>query len=56
MIGCPRAAAAVTRWVSRVSQLVQRTPLWPASWLPVLVKSRGSKLVVWVSLMKGCNL
>ena len=65
-MGCPRAAAAVSkcvvqadrwilpylavrahfeysRWVSRVSQLVQRTPLWPASWLPVLDKSRGSK-------------
>ena len=64
MIGCPRAAAAVTgcmvredrrilphlavrthfqcsRWVSRVSQPVQRAPLWPASWLPVLDKSRG---------------
>ena len=66
MIGCPRAAAAVTgcmvredrwilphlavrthfqysRWVSMVCQPVQRSPLWPASWLPVLVKSRGSK-------------
>ena len=66
MIGCPRAAAAVTgcmvredRWilphlavrthfqysrcVSRVSQPVQRALLWPASWLPVLDKSRGSK-------------
>ena len=66
MVGCPRAAAAVSqcmiqedrwilphltvrthfeysRWVSRVSQPVQRTPLWPASWLPVLDKSRGSK-------------
>ena len=30
-----------SRWVSRVSQPVQRTPLWPASWLPVLDKSRG---------------
>ena len=66
MVGCPRAAAAVSRcvvqedrwilphlavrthfgysrWVSRVSQPVQRTPLWPASWLPVLDKSRVSK-------------
>ena len=66
MVGCPRAAAAVSwwvvqedrwilphlavrthfeysRWVSLVSQPVQRTPLWPASWLPVLDKSRGSK-------------
>ena len=66
LVGCPRAAGAVSRcvvqggrwillhlavrahfeysrWVSRVSQPVQRTPLWPASWLPVLDKSRGSK-------------
>ena len=33
------------RWTCRVTQLVQRTPLWPASWLPVLDKSRGSKSV-----------
>ena len=32
-----------SRWISRVSQTVQRTPLWPASWLPVLDKSRGSE-------------
>ena len=32
-----------SRWMSWVSQPVQRTPLWPASWLPVLEKSRGSK-------------
>ena len=32
-----------SRWVSRVSQPVQRALLWPASWLPVLDKSRGSK-------------
>ena len=31
-----------SRWVSGVSHPVQRTPLWPASWLPVLDKSRGS--------------
>ena len=31
------------RWLARVSLPVQRTPLWPASWLPVLDKSRGSK-------------
>ena len=29
----------------RVTQLVQRTPLWPASWLPAVDKSRGSKSV-----------
>ena len=33
------------RWESRVTQLVQRTPLWPASWLPALDKTRGSKSV-----------
>ena len=33
------------RWTCRVTQLVQRTPLWPASWLPVVDKSRGSKSV-----------
>ena len=29
----------------RVTQPVQRTPLWPASWLPSVDKSRGSKSV-----------
>ena len=38
-----RAHIECSRWVSRVSQPVQRTPLWPASWLPVLDESRGSK-------------
>ena len=28
----------------RVSQPVQRTPLWLESWLPELDKSRGSKV------------
>ena len=32
-----------TRWTSRVTQPVQRTPLWPASWLPPLDKRRDSK-------------
>ena len=32
-----------SRWVSGVSHPVQRTPLWPASWSPVLDKSLGSK-------------
>ena len=31
------------RWTCRVTQLIQRAPLWPASWLPALDKSRGSK-------------
>ena len=33
------------RWTGRVTQLVQRTPLWPASWLPAGDKGRGSKSV-----------
>ena len=32
------------RWTCRVTQPVQHTPLWPASWLPA-VDSRGSKSV-----------
>ena len=31
------------RWECRVTQLVQRTPLWPASWLTAIDKGRGSK-------------
>ena len=45
------------RWESRVTQSVQRTPLWPASWLPVIDKSRGSKSVevqrVWENYDEG---
>ena len=33
------------RWECWVTQPVQRTPLWPASWLPAIDKSRGSKSV-----------
>ena len=33
------------RWTCQVTQLVQRTPLWPASWLPAVDKSKGSKSV-----------
>ena len=33
------------RWTSRVTQPIARTPLWPASWLPAMDKSRGSKSV-----------
>ena len=32
-----------SRWLARVSLPVQRTLLWPASWLPVFDKSRRSK-------------
>ena len=31
------------RWTCRVTQAVQRTPLWPASWLHAVDKGRGSK-------------
>ena len=33
------------RWSGRVTQPVPRTPLWPASWLSVVDKGRGSKSV-----------
>ena len=32
-------------WDCRVTQPVQRTPLWPSSWLPAIDKGRGSKSV-----------
>ena len=35
----------VVRWTCRVTQPVQRTPLWPASLLLALDKRRGSKSV-----------
>ena len=31
------------RWTCRVTQPVQRTPLWPASWLPAVDERKGSK-------------
>ena len=33
------------RWTCRVTQAVQRTPFWPASWLPAVDKGRCSKSV-----------
>ena len=33
------------RWSCRVTQPVRYSPLWPASWLPAVDKSRGSKSV-----------
>ena len=39
-----RSSFDYSRWLTRVSLLVRRSPLWPASWLPVLDKSRGSKV------------
>ena len=40
-----RASFLYSSWTSQVSQPVRRTPLWPASWLPALDKSRESKSV-----------
>ena len=40
-----RALFDYGRWESWVTQAVRCTPLWPASWLPVVDKSRGSKSV-----------
>ena len=34
-----------SRWGCRVTQPVRRIHLWPASWLPAIDKSRGSKSV-----------
>ena len=35
-----------SRWTCSVTQVVRCTPLWPASWLPAVDKSRGSKSVL----------
>ena len=40
-----RALFDCGRWESWVTQPVRCTPLWPASWLPAIDKSRGSKSV-----------
>ena len=40
-----RASFLYSRWNCRVSQPIRCTPLWPASWLPALDKSRRSKSV-----------
>ena len=40
-----RALFDCGRWESWVTQPVLCTPLWPASWLPAIDKSRGSKSV-----------
>ena len=40
-----RASFLYSSWTGQVSQPVKRTPLWPASWLPALGKTRGSKSV-----------
>ena len=40
-----RASFLYSSWTCQVSQPVKRTPLWPASWLPALDKTRGSRSV-----------
>ena len=40
-----RASFLYSSWTVRVSQPVKRTPLWPASWLPAIDKTRGSNSV-----------
>ena len=40
-----RALFDYGRWESWVTQPVRCIPLWPASWLPVVDKTRGSKSV-----------
>ena len=39
------ASFLYSSWTCQVSQPVRCTPLWPASWLPALDKSRGSKSI-----------
>ena len=56
-----RALFDYGRWESWVTQLVRCTPLWPASWLPVVDKTRCSKSVevrrVWeVYMTSGFSL
>ena len=43
-----RALFDYDRWSCCVTQPLRFSPLWPASWLPAVDKSRGSKSVeVW---------
>ena len=42
------------RWTCRVTQPAQRTPLWPASWLPAVDKGRRSTDLV-MFLVHGCS-
>ena len=43
------------RWSCRVTQPVQRTPLWPASWLPAVDKGRGSKSLEVQRVWEVCD-
>ena len=43
-----RACFDYSRWFAKVSLPVQRTPLWPASWLPALDKTRVSKTLGYI--------
>ena len=40
-----RASFLYSSWIGLVSQPVRRTPLWPASWLPAIDNTRGSRSV-----------
>ena len=57
-----RASFLHSSWTCRVPQPVRCTPLWPASWLPALDKSRGSSQSLLrfrrfgMCMMRGCNL
>ena len=55
-----RASFLYSSWTCQVSQPVKRTPLWPASWLPALDKTRGSSLLRFRGfgrfMMKGFSL
>ena len=39
------ASFVASRWSAKVVQLVRVSPLWPASWVSAVGKSRGSKSV-----------
>ena len=49
-----------SRWLARVSLLVQRSLLWPASWLPVLDRVEGLRLLRFrgfgIYMMMGSSL
>ena len=53
-----RALFDCGRWESWVTQPVHCTPLWPASWLPAVDKTRGSKSVERLQFMsrQGASL
>ena len=50
-----RALFDCCRWTCRVTQPLQRTLLWPASWLPAVDKSRRSKSVEVQRVWEICD-